>query len=73
MPDLFLFAVEDVIKIDGLAGHVLLPGISCGENMPDIAPQLGAPSALESGAEPGSEIIDVEPTDAVRRKATQAG
>lgn len=42
MPDLFLFAVEDVIKIDGLAGHVLLPGISCGENMPDIAPQLGA-------------------------------
>lgn len=31
------------------------------------------PSALESGAEPGIEIIDVEPTDAVRRKATQAG
>jgi len=44
MPDLFLFAVEDVIKIDGLAGHLLLPGISCGENMPDIAPQLGAPA-----------------------------
>lgn len=31
------------------------------------------PSALESGAEPGIEIIDVGPKDAVRRMATQAG
>ncbi len=53
MSDLFLFAVEDVIKIDGLAGHVLLPGISCGENMPDIA--VGAPLAIVT---PGRSRIE---------------
>ncbi|WP_448141799.1 hypothetical protein [Stenotrophomonas bentonitica] len=53
MPDLFLFAVEDVLKIHGLSGHVLLPGIPCRENMPDIV--VGAPLAIVT---PGRSRIE---------------